>query len=245
MRVHAAAAAAIAALAALAAPAAFAAKEPPADPNPPLAGELLTGTIPQLQSANCNETGTSVFTYRVTGVATGPYPGTFEETVTATVGPQTDPTYHPVPGLRFGPITHITARFTIFSPLGTVTGTKQLYRPSMLGVCDDQALSSPTGCTATFFQADAVVTYDARITTPLGTSTDHGIGNLSAGGINTRCGGQTTFESGAFNERFTVSLGPVLPTTKEQCREGGFAAFGEMFKNQGECVAFVATRDNS
>ena len=30
---------------------------------------------------------------------------------------------------------------------------------------------------------------------------------------------------------------PPSPTSKEQCKNGGFASFG--FKNQGECVAFV------
>jgi hypothetical protein len=30
---------------------------------------------------------------------------------------------------------------------------------------------------------------------------------------------------------------PPLPTSKEQCKQGGYAAFG--FTNQGQCVAFV------
>jgi hypothetical protein len=33
----------------------------------------------------------------------------------------------------------------------------------------------------------------------------------------------------------------VLPTTKEECRNGGWRRFGR-FKNQGDCVSFVATR---
>jgi hypothetical protein len=32
-----------------------------------------------------------------------------------------------------------------------------------------------------------------------------------------------------------------LPTTKEQCKNGGWRDFG-VFKNQGDCVSFVATR---
>jgi hypothetical protein len=35
-----------------------------------------------------------------------------------------------------------------------------------------------------------------------------------------------------------------LPTTKEQCRRGGWKTFG-VFKNQGDCVSFVATKGNS
>jgi hypothetical protein len=30
---------------------------------------------------------------------------------------------------------------------------------------------------------------------------------------------------------------PPFPTTKDQCKNGGYSSFG--FKNQGECVAFV------
>ena len=33
---------------------------------------------------------------------------------------------------------------------------------------------------------------------------------------------------------------PPLPTSKEQCKNGGWRSFG-IFKNQGECVSFVAT----
>ncbi len=32
---------------------------------------------------------------------------------------------------------------------------------------------------------------------------------------------------------------PALPTSKDQCKSGGWRAFGGMFKNQGQCVAFV------
>jgi len=33
----------------------------------------------------------------------------------------------------------------------------------------------------------------------------------------------------------------ALPTTKEQCKNGGWRNFGTSFKNQGDCVSFVAT----
>jgi hypothetical protein len=35
----------------------------------------------------------------------------------------------------------------------------------------------------------------------------------------------------------TVTDAPPLPTTKDQCRQGGWRTYG--FKNQGECVSFV------
>jgi hypothetical protein len=33
----------------------------------------------------------------------------------------------------------------------------------------------------------------------------------------------------------------LLPTTKEECKNGGWRNFGSTFKNQGDCVSFVAT----
>jgi hypothetical protein len=33
----------------------------------------------------------------------------------------------------------------------------------------------------------------------------------------------------------------LLPTTKDQCKKGGWRQFGTTFKNQGDCVSFVAT----
>jgi hypothetical protein len=34
---------------------------------------------------------------------------------------------------------------------------------------------------------------------------------------------------------------PALPTSKAQCKSGGWRAYG-VFKNQGDCVSFVATK---
>jgi hypothetical protein len=34
-----------------------------------------------------------------------------------------------------------------------------------------------------------------------------------------------------------VTDAPSLPTSKEQCKNGGYAGFG--FRTQGQCVAFV------
>ena len=38
-----------------------------------------------------------------------------------------------------------------------------------------------------------------------------------------------------------VAVGPLprVPTDKAQCRHGGWRNFGSMFKNQGQCIAFV------
>jgi hypothetical protein len=34
----------------------------------------------------------------------------------------------------------------------------------------------------------------------------------------------------------------LLPTSKDQCKKGGWRTFGSVFKNQGDCVSFVATK---
>jgi hypothetical protein len=36
---------------------------------------------------------------------------------------------------------------------------------------------------------------------------------------------------------------PLIPTSKDQCQKGGWRNYGTTFKNQGQCVTFVATGD--
>jgi hypothetical protein len=43
-----------------------------------------------------------------------------------------------------------------------------------------------------------------------------------------------------FDSHFKTYLSPPLPSSKEQCKNGGWKTFG-VFKNQGDCVSFVAT----
>jgi hypothetical protein len=45
------------------------------------------------------------------------------------------------------------------------------------------------------------------------------------------------FSSGSGTQQLVVTC---LPTTKEECKNGGWRDFG-VFKNQGDCVSFVAT----
>ena len=40
---------------------------------------------------------------------------------------------------------------------------------------------------------------------------------------------------------FQASFSSPLPTSKAQCMHGGWKNFGTTFKNQGDCVSFVAT----
>jgi hypothetical protein len=50
----------------------------------------------------------------------------------------------------------------------------------------------------------------------------------------------TLFESGPFTRNESANL-VVLPTSKDQCMKNGWKNYGTMFKNQGQCVSFVAT----
>jgi PA-IL-like protein len=47
-------------------------------------------------------------------------------------------------------------------------------------------------------------------------------------------------EFGDNSGSFTVNIAPALPTSKDQCKNGGWEQYG-VFKNQGDCVSFVAT----
>jgi len=40
---------------------------------------------------------------------------------------------------------------------------------------------------------------------------------------------------------FKVEAGIAMPTTKDQCMNNGWKSYGSTFKNQGDCVSFVAT----
>src|SRR2546423_15609038 len=86
-----------------------------------LTGETLSsaGASTFTTSASCNPNGTSTFSYQTSGVATGPYPGTYTETGSVTVGPHAI-----ITGVFSGPgglVTSWTASFTITSPPGTVS----------------------------------------------------------------------------------------------------------------------------
>jgi hypothetical protein len=54
--------------------------------------------------------------------------------------------------------------------------------------------------------------------------------------------GDTVVLAGPFPEGLNESANLVtLPTSKAQCLNGGWKSFGTTFKNQGQCVSFVAT----
>ena len=112
-----------------------------------LNSEILVG-LQQNVTASCNPDGTSTINYWVVGEAgaldakgnfsanKGPYPGTFTEQGTLTMGPQA------VSGISITPASVLTwtATFTIVSSAGIVTGR----RPSPDRAAQASASSRPT-----------------------------------------------------------------------------------------------------
>jgi len=202
-----------------------------------LTGETLVQPGPGLPNGvpvstyDCNPSGTSTVTFTATGVATGPYPGTFTETGTVVFAPQAP----------FGTVTSFEANFTITSVNGTVTGTKKLQtNPSTaVGFCNQVG-----------GQIIADLDYTAQITTPSGTATDQGQSNTTQFNVcpnTSTCG--TIGSGSAFTEWFesqTFTPGPppppAAPTSADQCKNGGWRDYPALgFKNQGDCVSYVAT----
>jgi hypothetical protein len=127
----------------------------------------------------CDKDGTTVISFQTAGTAIGPYLGTFTETGTFTIGPQTNTT---IDSRGVGAILDFQASFTINSqtPAATVTGTKQLAptspNPSNLsahGRCDPDG-SSPPDTAVSVVVSDPFVLYTAQINSVTGTRTDSG-----------------------------------------------------------------------
>jgi hypothetical protein len=210
-------------------------------PPPGLGGERLSENDPSITNCAAGSGGGS-FSYEASGTATGSYPGTFTETGTITVGPEEGPTARQR-------ITAVAIQFTIDSPVGQVSGTKE-YVPT-----GDPNVNMPNGrCTNDFgtlggsiFVASDDLRYSATIVTPDGqTCTQAGPTSLSL-----------TDNSPVIVDSFTEILlndlsapapvctggepepepEPDMPVSKDDCRDGGYARYG--FKNQGECIAWV------
>jgi hypothetical protein len=139
----------------------------------------LVGGQTTFGSFTCDKDGTTEIPFQTEGLAFGPYSGTFIETGTITVGPQTNMT---IDATGVGTILDFQASFTITSqfPSATVTGTKQLAPTapttsdlSAFGRCDPDGSSPPdTDVRATV--SDPFVVYSAQINSVTGTRTDSG-----------------------------------------------------------------------
>jgi hypothetical protein len=197
----------------------------------------------------------STVTYTAEGVAVGPYPGTFRETGKFELTEL--PADAPIGTADNRIVADFEAEFTIeldaAATFTRVTGTKSASDvPFGTGTGGDisQPVSSLQGYAfcdsvpnvvfnfANVFGAD----YFARIETDSGTFLDRGKTNVGVA-VNQCCSTDPLqLDIAGFQEAFFSDLTEPeseLPTTKAQCKDKGFEDFG--FKNQGDCVAFVAT----
>jgi len=153
-----------------------------------LSGESLesTLTIPGQETTfsnfTCNKSGDTTFSFEARGSAFGPYSGTFVETGTVTIGPQTDTS---IDSRGVGAITAFQASFTISStfPVGTITGTKQLSPTAptgsslaMFGSCDPDGSSPPNDVVVGISNPNLV--YTAQINATTGARSDSGTAGL-------------------------------------------------------------------
>jgi len=67
-----------------------------------------------------------------------------------------------------------------------------------------------------------------------------GTGALTVGATVKPTWGNTSFRANI--SATLTSLAPALPTSAGDCKSGGWQTFGGQFKNQGDCVSYVATR---
>jgi hypothetical protein len=166
----------------------------------PLTGETLLaseipprGTSTVTGTCNPNPLGDSTFTFTVTGEASGPYPGTFTESGTFTIGPAATVA-----------LVSFDSTFTITSPQGTVTGMKTFTGPLEFGACGLLAFPPPASPDAHSLQA--TLSYSAEITTPSGSGTDSGTSVVTY--QDTRVRGMMGFNGFSFDENFESTATP-------------------------------------
>ena len=177
-----------------------------------LTGEILSGEGDGLDvTAVCSESGTSTISYSVEGTAFGPYPGTFTEVGTVTIG-QT-PTGLFSLGFPIKQVTTLEAFFTIDSPEGQVTGSKRLIVQSdeVVGLCEDfaeyQVPNDGPIISGSYQRVCACpfgLSYEALIETPTGTFQDGGVSGLLIEELQLTAGSGVQ-EADVFNEAFSSS----------------------------------------
>lgn len=225
-----------------------------------LTGEKLSGNsftrpspVFEVTSKTCNLEGDSTISYRSEGTAVGPYPGTYTETGTVTIGPHEF--LGPGPTGTSGPVTAFTAEFEIVSGDTTITGTKTGGSPvhefANRGLCFVFEEDTPTFHTK--IETYAFVTsgtYEARIESSDGCRIEEGTTQLN--GTDQTVDSDTKPSTGTpihndllgFFESFATTsereCAPELPTSAGECAGDGWRSFG-VFKNRGDCVSFVAT----
>src|ERR671915_639406 len=136
---------------------------------PPMIGETLKdppGEGGTLVNVSCNPLFGDFATasFETSGLAAGPYPGTYTESGTFTVPTGTR--------TRFDPAAGFESTFEIVSGANRITGTKSFVSGN--GRCEDDFGGGRDGA-----EAYALVEYEARIETPNGAFSDNGIAEVA------------------------------------------------------------------
>jgi hypothetical protein len=164
---------------------------------------------------DCDPARVSTILFSASGIATGPYPGTFTVEGSVTIAAQTLP--GPRTGTVAGPLLSLRERFSIDSPLGAVTGVKKLTRRQPFdqsqGSCQDVtdfASGGVAGADGTVVDVFSQPRYVAKITEPGGIYHDRGdaLFTFSELDLDGTCpSGLCHFRQAAFDQ-FFMSTGP-------------------------------------
>ena len=173
-------------------------------------------------------------TFTAGGEAIGPYPGTYEATVTVQSGPLAL-----IGGFLRGEVVSFTETYTITSAGTTITGAKT-------GTAGAQ-FACRTYQSAECIAIEASAIGGADYTAAIGSRPDFGTAtyNVGIGDGETAfdCAGELAVFGAGFTQEFLDSLAPPpVPTSADDCKDDGWMGYGDMFRNQGECVSFVHSK---
>ena len=203
---------------------------------PTLSGEGLVEHIlfpGPVTTGNCSTdpaTGETSYSLAFSGIAVGPYAGTFTETIDVTIGPATSafplPPFFdgfisgasPSDVIAAGQVLTLDAVFTIESPTGTVTGTKTLSAvlpadATHAGLCADSSSQPlPSGITGFYKEVRAYdLTYTATISSSEGTFQDEGTSQAQGRQGRLDSPGGVVSDVNDFTETFESSLTAPTP----------------------------------
>ena len=220
---------------------------------PTLSGEALVGSF--TMDPACTDVASGTYVFSSSGNATGPYPGTYQETGTLTVS-------------SLGLAASFSADFSVTSGSTVITGTKT-------GSWD---FGTPVRCLFGIqfhLTEPQPLTYTATITTPEGVYTDSGTSNLVVNSslepdfsetfnsaqtaptpVTTTTVEPTTTTTveptttttvepttTTTVEPTTTTTQPPVPTNEQQCRDQGWRNYPHLgFKNQGDCISYIRTQ---
>lgn len=236
-----------------------------ADPLPPptLSGAFLTalvGSVPGASVgivADCDPAGVSTISWSASGESTAqfgsaPYPGTFVETGTATIGVQDGgPGY--VNGIPLGVPLTIDVYFSIDSPVGQVIGSKRLTATTAFkqGACrdlQDYVLADGSTATGTYRRVVGQYgSYDALIVTATGLYTDRGDADVFLD----HYAGTRIQEVDSVQESFRSALSAPVSASGGRATGGGrvgdvtfgFTAMNDKSGSKGRCAVVHPAAD--